>query len=283
MTAHQSAHDATLSDHTATAHASVEAARTPWILRVCRIVRASLHLLQGLATIVLVFPFVQRRRRKRLIRRWSARLLRHFRIEMRMHGALPQDCARGMLLVANHVSWLDIFVLNAVEPSRFIAKAELRRWPVVGWLIAGVGTLFIDRGHRRHTHMIGRAAADALVQGDVVAVFPEGRVTDGRDVLPFHGSLLQPIVDVQGCLQPVAIRYGAPREGAVSAAAFVGTFLQSVWRITREARIVVELHVTPPLSTAECHRRELAQEAERAIRGALGLPAPARITRPASD
>ena len=277
MTAHDS-----VGDEAASESALARDAGTPGLVRVYRIVRATAHLAEGLATIVLVFPLVHRRRRKALIRRWSARLLRHFRIETRMHGALAHERSHGLLLVANHVSWLDIFVLNAVEPSRFIAKAELRRWPVIGWLSAGVGTLFIDRTRRSATHVIARAATEALLQGDVVAVFPEGRVTDGRDVLPFHGSLLQPIVDVRGSLQPVAIRYGAAPGASVSAAAYVGTFLQSVWRITREPRIVVDLHVAPPMSTAERHRRELAHEAESAIRGALGLPAPARVNRPAS-
>ncbi len=256
--------------------------RTPLPVRIYRVGRASVHVVEGLATIVLVFPLVRRHRRKALIARWSARLLRHFRIETRMHGALPQERERGLLLVANHVSWLDIFVLNAVEPSRFIAKAELRRWPLIGWLIAGVGTLFIDRARRVHTHAVARAARDALAQGDVVAVFPEGQVSDGTDVLPFHGSLLQPIVEVEGYLQPVAIRYRSADGDSTTATAYLGTFLDSVWRVTREPRLVVELHVTPALPTAARHRRELARDAERAIRRALGLAVAEDVNRRAS-
>ena len=112
-----------------------------------------------------------------------------------------------MLVVANHVSWLDIFALHAVGPVRFIAKAEIERWPVLGGLVRGVGTLFIERARRHDTHRVNQEIARALAAGDIVAVFPEGTTTDGTALLPFKGSLLQPIIDAQGHVQPVAIRY----------------------------------------------------------------------------
>ena len=92
-----------------------------------------------------------------------------------------------MLIVANHVSWLDIFVLNTLQPARFIAKSELKRWPLVGRFATNAGTLFIDRARRHDTHKVNRHAAEVLAHGDVIAIFPEGTTTDGRDVLPFHG------------------------------------------------------------------------------------------------
>ena len=122
----------------------------------------------------------------------------------------------NLLIVANHISWLDIFVLLSVQPVRFVAKAELKRWPVVGPLITGAGTLYVERARRRDTHNVNRRAAEALARGDVLAIFPEGTTTDGTTLLPFHGSLLQPIVDAEGHVLPVAIRYRTP-DGAHTA------------------------------------------------------------------
>ena len=112
-----------------------------------------------------------------------------------------------MLVVANHISWLDIFVLNAHHPVRFVAKAEIAKWPVVSRMIRGAGTVFIERERRRDTHRVNHQMAHVLANGDVVAIFPEGTTTYGTDVLPFKSSLLQPIVEAEGHVQPVAIRY----------------------------------------------------------------------------
>ena len=179
-----------------------------------------------------------------------------------------------MVLVANHVSWLDIFVLNAVQPARFIAKAELRRWPFIGWLIAGVGTLFIERSRRRHTHEINRHVGAALAGGDVVAIFPEGTTSEGIDVQPFHGSLLQPVIDAGGQVQPVAIRYRLASGSPTIVPAYLEdvSFLGSVWRITAERAMVVELTFAAAIPAAKQHRRALARASETAIRAALGLP-----------
>lgn len=249
-------------------------APTPLPLRVYRWTRATAHVLEGIATTTLVFPLVGMQRRRAITAAWSRRLLRILRIEARVHGEPTTGIGSNMLIVANHVSWLDIFVLNALHPARFVAKSELGRWPVVGRLVTGAGTLYIDRTRRHDTRKVNRHAADVLARGDVVAVFPEGTTSDGRDVLPFHGSLLQPIVDAQGHVQPIAIRYVHHQGGVNDAPAYVDgvSFAKSFWRVTGERRLVVELHVASPLPAAARHRRELSREAEAAIRRALALP-----------
>jgi 1-acyl-sn-glycerol-3-phosphate acyltransferase len=137
----------------------------------------------------------------------------------------------------------------AAEPARFIAKSELKRWPLIGRFAETGGTLFIDRSRRHDTRKVNRHAAEVLARGDVIAIFPEGTTTDGRDVLPFHGSLLQPIVDAEGHVQPVAIRYTHHEGGINDAVAYVGdtSFMSSFWRVTGERRGVVELHLPEPL------------------------------------
>lgn len=244
---------------------------TPLPLRVVRSVHVSVHLVAALVTTTLVFPWVTAPKRQALIRRWCERLLGILKVEARIHG-LPEGGLTGnLLIVANHISWLDIFVLSTLQPARFIAKAELRRWPVVGRLCTNVGTLFIDRERRRDTHKVNGHAADALARGDVVAVFPEGTTTDGTTLLPFHGSLLQPIVDAAGHVQPVAIRYRTSKGEHSDAPAYAGEtrFMESFWRVTGERTMVVELHLAPALPAHARHRRELSREAENAIRAVL--------------
>ena len=239
-------------------------------VRLWRATRVTLHIAAGIATTTLVFPRVPPERRRALIRRWSQQLLRMMNVEARVHGAIEAH-GGNVLVVANHVSWLDIVVLNAHRPSRFIGKAELARWPVVGRLIRGTGTLFIERARRHDTHRVNRHAADALAAGDVVAVFPEGTTTDGTTVLRFHGSLLQPIVDAGGHVLPVAIRYH-DAAGAVSPAPeYVGdtSFATSFWRVCGERRLGVELIAAPALPARTRHRRDLARDAEDAIRTVL--------------
>jgi len=192
--------------------------------------------------------------------------------DIRMKGTLRHP---NVLVVANHVSWVDIFALHAVGPVRFIAKSEIARWPLLGRLVAGVGTLFIERERRHDTHRVNQQVSQALAAGDIVAVFPEGTVTDGTTLLPFKGSLLQPIVDASGHVHPVAIRYRTP-EGAQSLVpAYVEdvTFLGSLSRICGEPALVVELTALMPLPAHGKHRRELAREAEASIRAALALQA----------
>lgn len=249
-------------------------ARSAPLRRLWRVPRMIAHLLGGLATVLLVFPSLDAHARRVRIRRWSRRLLHLLGIDIRMAGTLGSG--RGsVLVVANHVSWLDIFVLHAVGPVRFIAKAEIARWPVVGRLVRGVGTLFIERARRHDTHRVNQEIARALEAGDIVAVFPEGTTTDGARLLPFKGALLQPIVDSGGDVRPVAIRYRTPDGRASVAAAYVDdvSFLGSFWRICGERALVVETIALDVLPARDRHRRELAREAEGAIRAALGLPA----------
>jgi len=246
---------------------------TPRPVRVIRLARTALHIVEGLATTAFVFPFAQHAARRKMIQRWSHRLLRILAVELE-HSGVRIEPGAPVLIVANHISWLDIFVLNAHHPSRFIAKSEIKRWPVVGLLVAGVGTLFVDRTRRRDAARINAQVGDALRNGDVIALFPEGTTTFGRELLPFHGSLLQPVIEAKGQVLPAAIRYTHVDGSHSEAAAYVGetSLLESVRMLLRARRTRVRLHLAEPFPTAGRHRREIAAEAHRIIRKALELP-----------
>jgi 1-acyl-sn-glycerol-3-phosphate acyltransferase len=249
---------------------------TPAILRGIRLTRAAAHVVEGLATTAFVFPFAKHAARKKMIQRWSLRLLRILAVELEHSGA-KVDFDKPILIVANHISWLDIFVLNALQPSRFIAKADIKRWPALGLLVGSVGTLFVDRTRRRDAARINAEVRHALAAGDVIALFPEGTTTFGRELLPFHGSLLQPVIEAEGHVLPAAIRYTKIDGSHTDAPANVGdtSLIASLRELLRARRTRVRLHLCEPFPTTAKHRREVAAEAHRIIRTALELPAAA--------
>jgi 1-acyl-sn-glycerol-3-phosphate acyltransferase len=242
-----------------------------------------MHVLRGVATIRFVFPRIEAEPRRAHIRRWSRELLAMLRIEAYVDGVPVEQLPDNLLILANHVSWLDIFVLHSLRPSRFIGKSELKRWPLLRHLIIGSGTLFIERERRRDAHRINGHVRDVLASGGTIAIFPEGTTTDGSSVLPFHASLVQPIIDAHGHVQPIAIRYRSADGNFTEAPSYVGdtSFVESLWRVLGEPRLIVEVQLGPTLAARARHRRELSRAAEAFIRAAVEAPArdPAPETR----
>lgn len=235
-----------------------------------RAMRFVLHLLYG-AMLASVFPFLSIRYQKRVLRRWSAELLGIFNVRISTTGVVSlQDVTHGMI-VANHISWLDVIVLNAVLPLRFVAKAEVRHWPVIGWLCVRAQTLFIERGKRSDTARTNRLIAESLQRGNCMALFPEGTTTDGSHVHHFHASLLQPAIDAHTHIYPVAIRYHDKDDKQNQDAAYIGdmTFIESLWKILCSRDLNARLIATPAIDTQTKNRRALAQEAHHRITLAL--------------
>jgi 1-acyl-sn-glycerol-3-phosphate acyltransferase len=235
-----------------------------------RLARLVFHLLRGLATCALVFPWAGARLRERLVRGWSARLLAICRVRVEhMAGAAPLIHA---LIVSNHISWLDIFVINALHPCRFVAKAEIRAWPVLGWLVAQAGTVFIARGNRRDLRHIFKGLVDALGQGQRVAFFPEGTTASQGQLLPFHANLLEAAIDARVPVQPYALAYVDARGGWHAAVDYTGetTFVDSILRILQGEPVVARLGCLAPIASEGAHRRALAAQARAAIAQALG-------------
>lgn len=234
-----------------------------------RLARLTVHLLAGLATCALVFPWASRRLRDGATRRWSRRLLAicNVRVEA-APGSAPLEHA---LFVANHISWLDIFVINSVRPCRFVAKSDIRDWPVIGWLCAATGTIFLTRGNRRDVRRIYEGLVTSIRAGERIAFFPEGGVASQGAMLPFHANLFEAAIEAGVPVQPLALRYVDQAGDFHPAADFTGdmTFMQSFLLILKSPPMQVDLILLPPIDTAGAHRRDLATIARRAVEEGL--------------
>lgn len=243
------------------------------LIRTYRIVRLAVHVLYAVAMAALIFTWVSTQLRLRLERRWSAGLMRIMNIHIRVQGTAPDLATHNIMLVANHISWLDIYLLSTVRPARFVSKSEVRSWPVVGWLAYKVGTFFIDRSRRHDTARVNHEMSAALSNGGCVAVFPEGTTSHGDKLLPFHASLLQPAVHSEGKIWPAAIRYTHADGSLNLGATYVGevSFGESLTQILSQPEMYAELIFLAPITTHGKTRRELARLAELAIADALDL------------
>ncbi|EJL03626.1 Acyltransferase [Pseudomonas fluorescens Q2-87] len=205
-------------------------------------------------------------RRQRWSRFFMARLSRALPFSVTVHGQLPQ---RPMLWVSNHVSWTDIPLLGMLTPLSFLSKAEVRTWPVAGWLAAKAGSLFIRRGSG-DSQLIRKQMSRHLEQAHPLLMFPEGTTTDGRSLRTFHGRLLSAAIDADVALQPVAIRYlrnGEPD----SLAPFIGDddLLSHLMRLFANDRGDVHIHLLQPIACHGQERAALAFQAQQAVHKAL--------------
>jgi 1-acyl-sn-glycerol-3-phosphate acyltransferase len=224
------------------------------------------HVLHGLWIVRTRFAHMTATQRHERIQWWSLKTLRILGIELKVSG---QAEAGGHLLVANHVSWLDIAGVHAVLPqARFVSKSDVKHWPVVGALVVGAGTLFIERTSKRDALRVVHQAAEALQQGDCVAVFPEGTTGAGPALLPFHANLLQAAIATEAPVLPVVLRWHEPGERFSTAAQFIGdtTLVQSLWRIASARGLGLDVQLLPAVATQGRDRRALGEM----LRGVIG-------------
>ncbi|MFJ8864431.1 lysophospholipid acyltransferase family protein [Streptomyces sp. NPDC102473] len=215
-----------------------------------------------------------------LIRRWAYAVVRAFGVRVQVTGEPygPDRSAAGELVVANHVSWLDIPLVATVLPARMVAKSEIRSWPLLGPLAALGGTLFIERDRLRALPDTVRALADALAAGSRVAVFPQGSTWCGRcGGGHFRPAAFQAAIDAGSAVRPVRISYRTTGTDAAGAAAFVGDdpLAASLWRVVTAAGLTAEIRILPPVPAGALPgRRGLARAAQSAVaRDSANLPA----------
>jgi 1-acyl-sn-glycerol-3-phosphate acyltransferase len=203
--------------------------RVPRVL--WKILRGLWHVLMGLWTIYMRFPQLGTEQREARVQAWSLQFLALWGIHLKVIG---QPVRSGpALMVANHISWLDILVIHAARHCRFVSKSDIRDWPLIGTLATGAGTLYIERAQRKDALRMVHDIADALSEGEVVAIFPEGTTSDGRSLLPFHANLIQAAIKADAPVQPMSLRFIDARSGDTSfAPSYIGddTLVGSIWR-----------------------------------------------------
>jgi 1-acyl-sn-glycerol-3-phosphate acyltransferase len=209
--------------------------------------RVGLQLLSYLAQVVLLFPRLTKAARHRKVQAWARALLKRLDVELKVIGAPPQE--GPLLLVSNHISWVDILALHAACQCRFVAKADVKRWPILGTLATGGGTLYVQRESRRDAMRVVHQMAEALQQGDILAIFPEGTTSDGKSVLPFHSNLIQAAIAANAPVQTVAVGFVDARSGRPSnAVSYIGdeSLAGSIWRtlLARDVRAVLAFGTT---------------------------------------
>jgi 1-acyl-sn-glycerol-3-phosphate acyltransferase len=227
------------------------------------------HLLHGMWTVWTRFPRATPQQRLELNRAWSLRMLQLCGMRLVVHN----DGARldeGVLVVANHISWIDIYVINAWRPTPFVSKAEIRKWPVVGWLAQQLGTVFIQREKRSDAKRIMHELANRLNAGELMCVFPEGTTSDGVQLMPFHANMFQAAVSASRPVQPVCMMYEDAQGRQSTAPAYIGELSlgESLDALLRAGPLTAHVYVGAPLAPG-ADRRLLAAEAQASVGAAL--------------
>ena len=237
-------------------------------LKVLRLVLLACHVAAGLVA-ALFFPLLPSSGRAALQRLWSRGALFVLGVRLAIQGEAPGS---GSLIVANHVSWLDVLAITAIHPASFVCKQEIASWPLLGWLLKRTGTVFMRRASVWSAWRAVLAIAPMLRDGVSVAVFPEGTTTAGDAVLPFYPALFQGAVNAQSLVQPVAIAYadhdGARRYEAI----YVGdtSFWESLCTIAGASSLHVTLSLLPAFPAAELTRRQAAARSRALVASRIG-------------
>ncbi|MDP3677680.1 MAG: lysophospholipid acyltransferase family protein [Methylotenera sp.] len=252
--------------------------KTNSITRYFRISRIITHTLSGLLIASVLFPCSSQAFKAQLIKWWCRKLLVAFNLRVLSFGHTPNNTTSlsSTMFVANHISWSDIHALNGLVPLRFIAKSEIKNWPIFGYLVSKANTLFIDRNKRQDAKRTIDIAHKSLQAGDNLCFFPEGTTTDGTEIRPFKSSLIQAAILADATVWPVAIRYPNADGSINTKVAYAGetTLVESMQQILFQQQPIVELHFLAPISPAEyaaMDRRALTLHIESLIRHKLML------------
>lgn len=188
--------------------------------------------------------------------RWILKFIQLLNIEQDIYG---QPAEGSLLMVANHISWKDILILSSLYHTRFVAKSEIEKWPLVGWISRKVGTLFINRSSVADVRQLTAKIAARLSEGEKVTLFPEGTTTDGSHIKSFYPGLFQAAVNAQANVQPVVLVYKVDDKHSPHIPYFGDiNILENLWTIIGFDHIVVEIHFTPLISVTDKTRKEVS-------------------------
>ena len=233
------------------------------------------HVISGVLTLLIVFPSSEPSVKTAHIKSWSKRLLALFGVDLKINNPsiIPNS---PYLLASNHISWMDIHVINAFKPIRFVAKSEVESWPIFGWMAKQLGTVFIERGNSRHAIQVVSNMINVLGT-ESICIFPEGTSTDGSSIRPFKANLFESAVISHAPVYSLAIEYFDRKSGLRSdVTAFIGEMglLESMSNILKHRNLRVELTFFPPSAASpgfSNDRKWLALHSQEQISSYLAL------------
>lgn len=235
-----------------------------------RFIKMLLHAFSAVLTGIFRYPLMGHEKQRLYIQTWSQKLFK--KTGIKIHIINPEHLASHALIVANHLSWLDIFLINSAQPSRFIAKDTIRSWPLVGWLSTKAGSVYLKRNNPRDLRNTFQTLASQLHEGEYFVFFPEG--TSGgsqRHLLPFHSNLFEAAIEAGAPIQPCVIHYVDEKNqfhASIDSEVKL-SLMENVMRVLKTDTLRAELIVLPAIPSEGLHRRELAQKAHDAIKMAL--------------
>ena len=246
--------------------------RQPWRL-VWRLPLFLVHVIVGIPLTLICFipgigrfPLGSMTLRQRAHQTWKRVLLKIFGIRLQVEGELPGG---PCLVVANHITWLDIVLLHALWPMWLVAKAEIERWPLIGVLARLAGTIFIVRGSVESRRRVARRMSALLKRGDRVGIFPEGGIRRERGVKVFHAPLFGPAIRIGVPVVPVAIRFQRDGSHDLHDTMVFGpgeNFLVNMLRVMAEPPLTARLSIGPALTDFEGGRRNLSRRAHAIVK-----------------
>jgi len=232
---------------------------------------ALMHLVCGLFISTFLFPLSSVAQRRAFIRHWSRRLLWIFGVHVQIRAAPGEELRDDHLLVCNHQSWLDIFVIDALRPTRLVAKSEVRRWPVLGWLCTRAGTIYVDRSRPRALPELLHRIGERIRAGEAVGFFPEGAVSAPGTLLPFHANLFEAACGAGVPVQPCVLCYLRKNGSLEHSIRYMGgiTIFSSFGMILRGEPIIASFQILDAVPSAGRSRREVCQEVRQRMADVL--------------
>ncbi|MGA6828408.1 lysophospholipid acyltransferase family protein [Nitrospira sp. NS4] len=245
--------------------------RTSRLTRLTRGCRLVMKLLEGLFLIGAVLPHLRSADRDMIIQRWCLETLDILAIRLKLRGETPPGRVSSVLFVANHVSWVDILVINTCRRVRFVARAEVRQYPLLGWMAARTGTLFVTRTSPRDVARVAKGVSASLRRGHCVALLREGTTNDDTSRQAFHSELLASAIEAEALVWPLAITYKRP-DGSRDADNVVAgnqSLLSSIMNVLARPATQVQLSFSAPVESSTSNCRELTVWCQRAIERSL--------------
>lgn len=238
----------------------------PWL----KGLKLTTELVRAVPMVWLRFPRLRQAEKLDEIQRWAKRVLRILNVEV--HCAGSQAASRAGLIVANHLSWLDILVIQSLMPGVFVAKGEVRRWPLIGAMAQACQTIFVNRSSPRSAIAMVEATVAALAQGYSVVAFPEGTSSRGARVGPLHANIFEAAIRAATHVQPLVLRYVDARTGlACEAVPFVGdmSLTSSLRKVMATGAISAQVHIGPCIASTRHNRKSLARQSHHSMQEQL--------------